>query len=286
MANESSYPSRRGRLRLGRRRARRLSKTEKRPTPRGFYIFPNLVTSTSLLLGFYAITEAFAGNYVKSCWAIYFATFFDAFDGKIARLTNTTSEFGQQYDSLSDLVTFGVAPAVILWNFALQHSFRPRWGWMVAFMFLVCGALRLGRYNIRPTSAKRFFEGMPIPAAANVMILAVLFTTHMGWVVDNKTHFSTIPNIFFFMTVAIALLMVSTIPFYGFKDVDLFRRHKFWVFFVAILSIAFIFQDPEIALFAIIMVYTVSGPVFWYWNRRKAPEADSGSTESRETESA
>ncbi|MCL4233846.1 MAG: CDP-diacylglycerol--serine O-phosphatidyltransferase [Deltaproteobacteria bacterium] len=249
------------------RRARRIGASKTQGTRRGFYLFPNLITSGSLLLGFYAITKSFQGDFLKASWAIFAATFFDGLDGKIARLTNSASPFGAQYDSLSDLVTFGVAPGLIMYNFALAQSLSARLGWTVAFLYVVCGALRLARYNIRPTSSKRFFEGFPIPAAANVMIFSVIFSVHMGLVRDDRTV-SSIPNLILILTFVVAGLMVSTFPYYGFKDVDMFRRHKFGtlVFFVGLL--VFTFQEPETMLFLLIMAYAISGPIVWYVTRQ------------------
>jgi CDP-diacylglycerol--serine O-phosphatidyltransferase len=251
------------------RRARRAG-----PSPRaaghrrGIYLFPNLVTSCSLLLGFYAITQSFQGDLVKASWAIFAATFFDSMDGKIARLTNSTSPFGAQYDSLSDLVSFGVAPGIILYNFALKFSLNPRLGWTVAFLYVVCGALRLARYNVRPTSAKRYFEGLPIPAAAGVAVFTVLFSARMGFVNEGAVA-SSAPNLVLVESFCVAALMVSTLPYYGFKDVDLFRRHKFGTLVMLIGLLVAIFQEPEIMLFAMILTYAVSGPLVWAVRRRR-----------------
>ena len=242
---------------------------------RGIYLFPNLVTTTSLLLGFYAITESFRGAFLRACWAIFFAAIFDGLDGKVARLTKTDSDFGAQYDSLSDLVSFGVAPGIIMYNFALAQSFRPRIGWTVAFIYVVCGALRLARYNIRPTSKKRFFEGLPIPGAAYALVFSVIFAHHVGLVTKDGLLSST-PNLMLFLTLAVGLLMISTLPYYGFKDVDLFRRHKFGTLVLFVIVLVVVFQEPESILFLALTAYVLSGPVVWYFRRKRGSEPETG----------
>ncbi len=238
---------------------------------KGFYLFPNLLTSAALLLGFYAITSSFAGYFTKAAWAVFIAAFFDGIDGRVARLTNSTSAFGAQYDSLSDLVSFGIAPAIIILNFALAHCFRPRIGWTIAFLYLVCGALRLARYNIRPTSHKRYFEGLPVPGAAGALAFTVIFTRQMGFVHEPEL-ISTIPNLLLLVTLVLALMMVSTLPYYGFKDVNLFKRHKFSTLLLFVFVLVVIFQEPEFMLFLIFNAYAASGPILWFLKRGRDAE--------------
>ncbi|MCZ7584860.1 MAG: hypothetical protein M5R36_16855 [Deltaproteobacteria bacterium] len=166
-----------------------------------------------------------------------------------------------------------------MYNYALASSFRPRIGWTVAFLYVVCGALRLARYNVRPTSAKRFFEGLPIPAAASAMIFTVIFTNHIDLVVEKGVQSST-PNLLLLVTLAIAALMVSSLPYYGFKDIDLFRRHKFGTLLSTVVALVVVFQEPEVTLFLLIFAYVVSGPVVWYRRRKRGENETAADTEN------
>ncbi len=259
---------------LRRMRSMRSAKPGSEGMRKGFYLFPNLLTSASLLLGFYAISASFAGDFNKAAWAIFIAAFFDGIDGRVARLTNSTSDFGAQYDSLSDLVSFGIAPAFLMLNFALAHSFRPRIGWMIAFLYVVCAALRLARYNIHPTSHKRYFEGLPVPAAALALVFTVIFSHYVGFVVEPDM-ISTMPNLLMFSTLIMASFMVSTFPYYGFKDINLFKRHKFSTLLLFVFVLVVIFQEPEFMLFVIFNSFAFSGPVVWFFKRGQKNEGAS-----------
>ena len=197
--------------------------TEGEGPKKGFYLFPNLVTSGSLFCGFWSICKTFSGDYIFASWLIFIAMIFDGLDGKVARLTRTTSQFGVHYDSLADLVSFGVAPGILLYSWALVHAFHPGGGWVVAAMYVICGVIRLARFNVHfDPNDKRYFKGLPIPAAACFAALTVLFFKHMEWVEDGDL--ASMPNLVLLIAGVLAFLMISTIRYFSFKDVDFFRK--------------------------------------------------------------
>jgi len=233
---------------------------------RGAYLFPNLVTSAGLLAGLWSISKSFDGDFILAAWAIVLAGVFDGVDGKVARLTKTTSEFGIQYDSLADLVSFGVAPGVMIFQFALRHSFSPGLGWAVAILFTMCGALRLARFNVQTATMEGgWFIGLPIPGGAGVLASTVLFIHHLGYVQGGLAQH---PNLIMILTAIAALAMVSVIPYWSMKELGLFKRHTFWTLFGLIVLMSLIFREPEKSLFFIGVVYLFSGPVVWFVRRK------------------
>jgi len=223
---------------------------------RGVYILPNFLTSLGLFCGFFSIITTMHGDYLKAAWAIVIAGVFDALDGRIARMTHTTSRFGLEYDSLSDLVAFGVAPALLSYSWVLdQHG---RMGWLAAFLFVGCGAVRLARFNVLSGSMKSgYFQGMPIPAAAGMVASTVIFCFHFNFV--DKTPLSMI---FVLMIFFLAFLMVSNISFRSFKDFDLRSRMPVSSVVLVILLIVVIAAEPQIMLFSIGVLYLLSALVF------------------------
>ncbi|MCK9229281.1 MAG: CDP-diacylglycerol--serine O-phosphatidyltransferase [Syntrophales bacterium] len=220
---------------------------------KGIYILPNLFTTASLFFGFYAIIISIGGNFPKAALLVIVACAMDGLDGKIARFTHTTSRFGVEYDSLSDLVSFGVAPAVIAYLWALAPYGRA--GWIIAFLFVVCGAMRLARFNVQLSIVdSKVFNGLPIPAAALVIVTAVLFWDFMGG--TGTFHNLAIPV----GTVALALLMVSSVKYYSFKDLNFFARKPFVTFVLIVLMFVVIVMQPQIMFFAIALSYALSGP--------------------------
>lgn len=220
---------------------------------KGIYILPNLFTTASLFFGFYAIIVSISGNFTKAAILVMIACVMDGLDGKIARFTNTTSRFGVEYDSLSDLVSFGLAPAVMVYLWALAPYGRA--GWIVAFLFVVCGAMRLARFNVQlSTIESKTFNGLPIPAAAMVIVTSVLFWDFMGG--TGTLHNPVIPV----ATVALALLMVSSVKYYSFKDLNFFARKPFMTFVLIVLIFVVIVMQPQIMFFAIAVSYALSGP--------------------------
>jgi len=225
---------------------------------KGIYILPNLFTSASLFCGFYSIIASFKEHFVPASIAILFSVVFDGLDGRIARLTNTTSKFGAEYDSLADVIAFGVAPSLLAYSWAM--SIYGKWGWIVAFLFVLCGALRLARYNIQiGIIESSVFNGLPIPAAASVVATTVIFFNSDYIGVEGKFH-----NIFIIIFVIIlSLLMVSSIKYYSFKDMKLLVRKPFTIFFWLVVLSIIIVAEPELMFFVIMLGYALSGPIWW-----------------------
>jgi len=236
---------------------------------KGVYLLPNLVTTGGLFAGFYGIVSTMNGDYNLAAWLILISAFFDAMDGKVARMTGTTSRFGVEYDSLVDLVSFGVAPGLLMYSWALQ-SFG-KFGWLAAFLYVVCGALRLARFNVQvDTVESRRFVGLPIPAAAGMVASCVLLFYHLGGE-------GTIKKVSVLLLIyVLAYLMVSNHSFNSFKDPELLKRQPFSFLVLAIIFIIVIVAQPEIMLFTIASIYTVSGPIgsVVKYFRRKTPEAE------------
>ena len=220
---------------------------------RGIYILPNIFTSLNIFCGFYAIISSIDGKFVAAAILIIIAAVFDSLDGKIARATNTTSKFGIEYDSLSDLVSFGLAPGIMMYLWALKPLGRI--GWLAAFLFMVCGALRLARFNTRAgTISSDYFAGLPIPAGACMNATIVLFCHRLG-IAGNAN-----PVLILVILYILAFLMVSTIKYASFKKAELFRKMNFNVLVASILILIFIAAQPSITLFLLGLVYLASGP--------------------------
>jgi len=232
---------------------------------RGVYLLPSLLTSGTLFFGFYAIIAALQEKYLYATVAIAIAFLFDGVDGKVARLTKTTSRFGVEYDSLSDLVAFGVAPAILVFSWAL----RPygRWGWLAAFLYVACGALRLARFNVQvDTTEPRHFRGLPIPGAAGLIASIFLLFKRLG-IGGGEPQ-----NLFLLLMVfLLALLMVSNIKYPSLKNLELLKRKPFNTLVAVILTLVVVVAQPEIMLFTFACLYLVVGPVRavreWYKKR-------------------
>jgi len=223
---------------------------------KGIYVLPNLFTSMNIFCGFYSIISAVEGRFVHAAVSILIGGVFDLLDGKIARATHTTSRFGVEYDSLSDLISFGLAPAVLMYLWAMQPL--GRLGWLAAFMFMICGALRLARFNTATAAAgadSSYFQGIPIPAAACMIVSIVLFFSR--FTIDPGPF--TI--LFLIMLYGLAFLMVSSIKYNSFKNAELFKSLKFNRLVGLILVFVAIAYEPSIALFGGIVLYVFSGPV-------------------------
>lgn len=223
---------------------------------KGIYLLPNLFTSASLFCGFYSVIASFKEFFVPAAVAVLVAVIFDGLDGRVARLTNTTSKFGAEYDSLADVISFGIAPALLAYSWSL--SIYGKWGWIVAFLFVLCGALRLARFNIQiGIIESKVFNGLPIPAAASVVATTVIFFDYVG--AEGKFH-----NEFIMVFVIIlSLLMVSSVKYYSFKDLSLLARKPFTIFFWSTILLIIIVAEPEIMFFIIILGYALSGPIWW-----------------------
>jgi CDP-diacylglycerol--serine O-phosphatidyltransferase len=217
-------------------------------------VVPNFITIMALFCGFYSIIATEKGDYDLAAYAILAAFLFDGIDGKIARLMNATSDFGIQLDSLSDLVSFGIAPAILLYKWLLMPY--GRLGWMAAFLFVACGALRLARFNIQtkriPSS---FFIGLPIPAAAGLIASSLIFVKHLT---GNPANFS-ISISYVFMIYILAFLMVSNFPYFSFKKIDFHGIKTFNIMVIFVLTIFVVGLYPEMMLFLLFTLYALSG---------------------------
>ena len=227
---------------------------EKKSLSRGIFILPNIFTSLNIFCGFYAIIASIDGKYVAAAVAIIIAVIFDMLDGKIARATNTTSKFGMEYDSLADLISFGLAPGLMVYLWALRPLGRI--GWLAAFLFMTCGALRLARFNTKSGSiSSDYFVGLPIPAGAGMAAATVLFC--------HKLNIAESVNsvVILLMLYVLAFLMVSTIKYKSFKkNPEPFQKINFNVLVTVILIMIFIAAQPSIAMFFLGCVYILSGP--------------------------
>lgn len=222
---------------------------------RGIYLLPNLFTIAGLFAGFYAIVTAMEGYFNYAAVAIFVAMIMDFFDGRVARLTNTQSAFGAELDSLSDMVSFGVAPALVIYSWSLEGL--GKLGWLAAFIFAAAGALRLARFNTQVSVAdKRYFQGLPIPAAAGVL-------ASMVWLcVDSEILGDGVSMMTAVLAIIIAILMVSNVRYYSFKEIDLKGRVPFVAILLVVLAFVGISLDPPKILFLIFFCYALSGPIF------------------------
>ena len=254
-----------------------------RPRRKGIYILPNLFTLAALFGGFYAIVMAMNGHFDNAAVGVFAAMVLDSLDGRVARMTNTQSAFGEQMDSLSDMVSFGAAPALIMYEWALKGL--GKWGWVAAFVYCSCAALRLARFNTNIAVVdKRFFQGLPSPAAAALV-------TGFIWVMDDL-GFEGVKSIgwlawtAFGLTWYAGLTMVTNIPFYSFKDVSFKRTVPFIVIVAIALGIAVINIHPPMVLFAIFVCYGVSGYVVYTYRRAKGNRVSVIATSTDEPEEA
>jgi CDP-diacylglycerol--serine O-phosphatidyltransferase len=228
---------------------------------RSIYLLPNLFTTGALFSGFYAIVQAMNSKFEFAAIAIFIAMVLDALDGRVARLTHTESEFGAQYDSLSDMVSFGVAPSLVVYEWALKGM--GKWGWFAAFIYCAATALRLARFNTNiEVVDKRYFQGLPSPAAA-ALIAGFVWVMHDYEITGEAVRWYAGG-----LTIFAGLSMVSNLPFYSFKDFNMRKSVPFIVIFLIALFFILISSYPPGVLFALFMCYAVSGPVMWVWRRK------------------
>ncbi len=243
------------------------------PRRRGIFLLPNLFTTAALFAGFYSIIAAMSGLFTAASIAIFIAMVLDGLDGRVARFTGTASAFGAQYDSLSDLIAFGLAPALLVYRFALEGLVDYGWiwakiGWLAAFLYAVTTALRLARFNTRSgTVGKRFFQGLPCPAAAALIAGLIWFTQSIG----VSAHMLAIPALV--LTIFAAALMVSNLGYYSFKELRLDRRLAFPSVLAIPLLFIFVTLSPPGVLFGVFLLYAISAPAWWtirlYRRRRR-----------------
>ncbi|MBT9474881.1 CDP-diacylglycerol--serine O-phosphatidyltransferase [Polaromonas sp.] len=242
---------------------------------KGIYILPNLFTLAALFGGFYAIVMAMNGRFDQAAIGVFAAMVLDSLDGRIARMTNTQSAFGEQMDSLSDMVSFGAAPALIAYIWALTSL--GRWGWLGAFVYCACAALRLARFNVNTAVVdKRFFQGLPSPAAAALVAGFVWLMTDAG-ISGQDVRWLT-----FGLMLFAGLTMVTNLPFYSFKDVQMKRSVPFAVIVLIALGIAVINIDPPTVMFALFVLYGLSGYVLYGWRKAKGQQTSVISTSTNE----
>ena len=230
-------------------------RTKEGKRKRAVYLIPNLLTTGNLFSGLFSILAVFNANYLAAAIAILVALIFDMLDGKSARWTNSTSQFGVEYDSLADLVSFGVAPGLLIYSWALNS--HGMLGSAVMFAFVACGALRLARYNVMASSGEsKYFTGLPIPAAASVVATLVIFDHHIV-----RMGAEVKPLLILIMTLTLAFLMVSTIKYRSFKDLKFRDGHHFDYLVWAILALMLVIAWPQLMLFVVFAGYAVSGPL-------------------------
>ncbi|WP_348759250.1 CDP-diacylglycerol--serine O-phosphatidyltransferase [Candidatus Methylocalor cossyra] len=236
-----------------------------RPTPhrrRGVYILPNLFTTAALFAGFYAVTATLNQRFELAAIAIFVAMALDGLDGRVARLTNTQSAFGAEYDSMADMISFGAAPALVMYAWALMGL--GKFGWVAAFVHTAGAALRLARFNTQiATADRRYFQGLPSPSAAAILAGLIWFCE------DHGISGESVRYLGLGLATATGLLMVSNFRYYSFKDIDLRGRVPFVWAIVTMLLFAFVFTNPPLMLFLIFSSYAVSGPVLTLLRRRR-----------------
>jgi CDP-diacylglycerol--serine O-phosphatidyltransferase len=242
---------------------------------KGIYILPNLFTLAALFGGFYAIVMAINARFDLAAVGIFCAMVLDSLDGRVARMTNTQSAFGEQMDSLSDMVSFGAAPALIAYVWALKGL--GRWGWIAAFVYCACGALRLARFNVNTAVVdKRYFQGLPSPAAA------ALIAGFIWAMTDQGVKGASVAWPMFALALYAGLSMVTNVPFYSFKDVHMKRSVPFVVIVLIALGIAVINIDPPIVVFGMFVLYGLSGYIIYLWRKAKGLQTSVISTSTEE----
>lgn len=221
---------------------------------RGIFLLPNLLTTAGLFSGFFAIVASMNGLFESAAVAIFIAMVFDGLDGRVARMTNTESAFGAEYDSMADIVSFGMAPALVMYNWGLSDL--GKLGWLAAFIFVAGGALRLARFNTNlGTSDKRYFQGLAIPSAAAIVSGFVWVGSKYEIDPSNVSYIAAV------LTIAAGLLMVSNFRYHSFKDVDWRDRVPFIAILLIVLAFVVVATEPSLVLFSIFLLYAISGPI-------------------------
>jgi len=236
------------------------------PRHKSIFLLPNLFTTAAMFAGFYAIVAAQDGRFSAAAIAIFIAMILDTVDGRVARMTNTTSDFGVEYDSLSDMISFGLAPALVVYEWAL-HS-MGKLGWLVAFVYAVSAALRLARFNTHASLDKKCFQGLPSPSAAALLASFI-------WVInDYNMDPADFRVVMLMLTLVAAILMVSNVPYRSFKDFDMRSHVPFVVLLGVVTALVVVVYDPPRVLFGGFLVYTLSGPVLALKGHSRKTHAD------------
>jgi CDP-diacylglycerol--serine O-phosphatidyltransferase len=242
---------------------------------KGIYVLPNLFTLAALFGGFYAIVMAMNNRFDLAAMGVFCAMVLDSLDGRVARMTNTQSAFGEQMDSLADMVSFGAAPALIAYEWSLKGL--GRWGWVAAFVYCACAALRLARFNVNTSVVdKRYFQGLPSPAAAALVMGYIWIMTELQWM-D-----STITWIMFAVCLFSGLTMVTNLPYYSFKDIQMKKSVPFAAIVLIALIIAVINIDPPLVLFALFVSYGLSGYAVYVYRKSTGVQTSVISTSTDE----
>jgi CDP-diacylglycerol--serine O-phosphatidyltransferase len=249
---------------------------------KGIYLLPNLVTTGGLFAGFYSIVASIDGNFGPAAWAIFAAMLLDGLDGRVARLTSTASEFGKEFDSLADMVSFGLAPAIVVYQWAVEllenrvvsglAETAGIWGrlvWLATFLYVAAAAFRLARFNSNVAQDRRFFQGLASPAAAaGVASMIWVATSYEGF--DGRAALAAGITI----TAVTGLLMMSRFAYVSFKDVNPGRRVRFAQLLLIPLVIIVVMIEPSVTVFGLFVVYAASGPAAWLWHRRRGKRHD------------
>jgi CDP-diacylglycerol--serine O-phosphatidyltransferase len=251
---------------------------EKIKTKRGIYLLPSIITTFALFAGFYSIVASINGDFTLAAISIMVAMLWDTLDGRVARLTNTQSAFGAEYDSLSDLVSFGVAPALLVYEWSLSDL--GRFGWLAAFIYLACAALRLARFNTQVGATdKRYFQGLPSPASAGV-IASMIWLKFWNFEYFDIGVVSLSYYIGVTITILCGLLMVSNVRYFSFKEFDSTDKASFRFLLLIVLSLIVLLYKPNIVLFSAFFIYMLSGPfitIFGINKRRQQKKKDRAS---------
>ncbi|RLA07627.1 MAG: CDP-diacylglycerol--serine O-phosphatidyltransferase [Gammaproteobacteria bacterium] len=238
----------------------KLNKNNSKKFKKGIYLLPNILTTTALFAGFYAIILAMDNHFSSAAIAILVAMIFDGLDGRVARLTNTQSDFGAEFDSLSDMVSFGIAPSLVVYKWALTGMGNI--GWVVAFLYTACAALRLARFNVKVgVIDKKFFQGLASPAAAAVLVALVWSGEELGFKGQQLDILALIT------TATLGGLMVSSFPYYSFKDLGSVKTVPFVVLLAIILVFALTTIDPPKIILFCFLLYALSGPLLTLWRK-------------------
>lgn len=247
---------------------------------RKIYLVPNIVTTANMFCGFYSVLLSFRGEFVNAAWAILLAGVFDALDGRVARLAKATSQFGVEYDSLSDLVSFGFAPAILIYLWGMVDF--GRLGWIAAFLYLACTALRLARFNCNTgVIPKAYFQGLPSPMAAGMMATLVIFQDTVAWPQEVGDAWLNRSRFALFLAFSLATLMVSSVRFPSFKELNWRSRATFGYLMIGVIVMTLLAVMPEVSLFLVLSAYVVFSLI---WNlaltiqKNAAREADLASS--------
>ena len=234
---------------------------------RGVYILPNLLTTAGLFCGVFSIAQTLEGFYFTAALAILGALLFDILDGRVARITRTTSAFGVEYDSLCDLVSFGVAPALLIFQWALEPW--GVWGWLATALIICCAALRLARFNTMVgVTSGGYFMGLPVPASATALASFVLMYSYIGRSGLPDKHVALL-----LVTYGLAALMISAVPYPSFKHMKLHKRQPLWLLVVSIVVLKMLIAKLELVVFSGVTLYIATGPAVWIWRQLQARRA-------------